>query len=81
MKAKFLVIITLLIVSSIPVVTCSKPSFTPPPSEIEATEFMGAKLTPISEQLNNALAGTPIIDRETYRLTVKELKRVQRILL
>ena len=38
--------------------------------EIEATEFMGHKLTPISEQNNNALKGTQNIDKDTYRLIV-----------
>lgn len=41
--------------------------------EIEATEFQGKELTPISLQRNNALAGTQVIDRETYRLTVDGL--------
>ena len=34
---------------------------------------MGKQLTPISNQLNNALAGTQHIDRATYRLTVDGL--------
>ena len=38
--------------------------------EIEATEFMGQKLTPINEQLNNAIAGVQNIDRDSYRLTI-----------
>jgi DMSO/TMAO reductase YedYZ molybdopterin-dependent catalytic subunit len=38
--------------------------------EIEATEFLGTQLTPISQQDNNALAGTQYLDRETYKLTV-----------
>ena len=38
--------------------------------EVEATEFMGHKLTPISQQNNAALKGTQHIDRATYRLTV-----------
>ncbi|MCL4378145.1 MAG: molybdopterin-dependent oxidoreductase [Actinobacteria bacterium] len=38
--------------------------------EIEATEFQGKKLTPIKEQLNNALAGTQNIDKNTYKLIV-----------
>jgi DMSO/TMAO reductase YedYZ molybdopterin-dependent catalytic subunit len=42
-------------------------------TEVEATEFMGKKLTPIREQNNNALAGTQIIDKATYRLTVDGL--------
>jgi DMSO/TMAO reductase YedYZ molybdopterin-dependent catalytic subunit len=41
--------------------------------EIEATEFEGTKLTPISQQGNNALAGTQKIDRGTYKLTVDGL--------
>jgi DMSO/TMAO reductase YedYZ molybdopterin-dependent catalytic subunit len=54
----------------------STPSVTPSPTpttEVEATEFMGKKLTPISQQRNNALAGTQIIDRATYRLAVNGL--------
>lgn len=43
------------------------------PAEVEATEFQGKKLTPISQQLNNALAGTQNIDRATYRLIVDGL--------
>jgi DMSO/TMAO reductase YedYZ molybdopterin-dependent catalytic subunit len=43
------------------------------PGEIEATEFIGKKLTPISQQLNNALAGTQVIEKESYRLTVDGL--------
>lgn len=39
----------------------------------EATEFEGVKLTPISEQGNNALRGTQVIDRQTYRLVVDGL--------
>jgi DMSO/TMAO reductase YedYZ molybdopterin-dependent catalytic subunit len=52
------------------------PPVTPSPTptkEVEATEFMGKKLTPISQQRNNALAGTQIIDRATYRLVVDGL--------
>ena len=41
--------------------------------EIEATEFQGFKLTPISQQRNNALAGTQHIDKATYKLTVDGL--------
>jgi DMSO/TMAO reductase YedYZ molybdopterin-dependent catalytic subunit len=41
--------------------------------EIEATEFQGEKLTPISQQGNNALAGTQDIDRVTYELIVDGL--------
>jgi len=41
--------------------------------EIEATEFQGEKLTPISQQGNNALAGTKEINRVTYELIVDGL--------
>ncbi len=41
--------------------------------EVEATEYLGTRLTPIKEQRNNALAGTKIIDRDTYILTVDGL--------
>lgn len=56
--------------SSTPAVTSSP---TLPTSEVEATEFMGKKLTPIRDQLNNALAGTQFIDRQTYKLLVDGL--------
>jgi DMSO/TMAO reductase YedYZ molybdopterin-dependent catalytic subunit len=64
-----------------PVTTTPAPTPTPPVTlsptptidEVEATEFMGKKLTPISQQRNNALAGTQRIDRDTYRLTVDGL--------
>ena len=41
--------------------------------ESEATEFQGVKLTPISDQRNNALKGTQIINEDTYRLVVDGL--------
>ncbi len=41
--------------------------------EVEATEFQGVELTPISDQGNNALKGTQVIDRDTYRLVVDGL--------
>jgi DMSO/TMAO reductase YedYZ molybdopterin-dependent catalytic subunit len=50
-----------------------RPAFTPPPGEVEATEFQGVKLTPIEKQNNNALKGTQIIDKETYKLTIDGL--------
>lgn len=46
---------------------------TAPDGEVEATEFMGVQLTPISEQNNNALKGTQYIDKDTYVLTVDGL--------
>jgi DMSO/TMAO reductase YedYZ molybdopterin-dependent catalytic subunit len=42
-------------------------------SETEATEYLGVKLTPISQQGNNALQSTKFIDRDTYRLVVDGL--------
>jgi len=41
--------------------------------EVEATEFQGVELTPISEQGNNAIKGTQFIDKQTYKLTVDGL--------
>lgn len=45
----------------------------PADEEVEATEYLGTKLTPIEEQLNNALSGTKILDRDTYTLTIDGL--------
>jgi DMSO/TMAO reductase YedYZ molybdopterin-dependent catalytic subunit len=42
-------------------------------SEVEATEFMGQKLTPISRQTNVSLAGTQHMNKDTYKLTVDGL--------
>jgi DMSO/TMAO reductase YedYZ molybdopterin-dependent catalytic subunit len=72
MNIRFIIAIVLAVVVLVPIATCS-PSFTPPPGEVEATEFMGVKLTPISQQRNNALAGTQYINNETYRLAVDGL--------
>jgi DMSO/TMAO reductase YedYZ molybdopterin-dependent catalytic subunit len=72
MNIRFIIAIALAVVLLVPIATCS-PSYTPPPSEVEATEFMGVPLTPISQQLNNALAGTQVVDEETYQLTVNGL--------
>jgi DMSO/TMAO reductase YedYZ molybdopterin-dependent catalytic subunit len=41
--------------------------------EVEAKEFRGFNLTPLSEQGNNAIEGTQYIDRNTYRLYVTGL--------
>ncbi len=43
--------------------------------EIEASEYRGKKLVPISEQGNNALSGTQHLDREALRLNVTGLVR------
>ncbi len=44
-----------------------------PEGEVEATEFMGSKLTPIARQNNNGLKGTQYIDKATYTLIVDGL--------
>ena len=41
--------------------------------EVEATEYMGAQLTPLDAQRNNAIQGTQYIDKETYGLEVSGL--------
>jgi DMSO/TMAO reductase YedYZ molybdopterin-dependent catalytic subunit len=41
--------------------------------EVEATEFQGVKLTPLSQQGNNAITGTQHIDRSAYSLEVSGL--------
>ena len=41
--------------------------------EVEARTFLNTTLMPISQQGNNAIKGTQIIDRDTYRLTVTGL--------
>ena len=43
------------------------------PDEVEATEFLGTKLTPIKQQNNNALAGTQHIEKASYVLTIDGL--------
>ena len=49
------------------------PTDTPKNGEVEATQFLGQTLTPISFQRNNALKGTQFIDRASYKLTVDGL--------
>lgn len=39
-------------------------------NDTEATEYMGIKLTPISQQGNNAIKGTQFIDKDIYRLRI-----------
>ena len=38
--------------------------------EVEASEFQGVQLTPLSQQGNNAISGTQYVDRQSYRLQV-----------
>jgi DMSO/TMAO reductase YedYZ molybdopterin-dependent catalytic subunit len=73
MKIRFIIVIALVIILVGSVVFYSQLACTPPLGEGEATEFMGKKLTPISQQGNNALAGTQVINNETYRLVVDGL--------
>jgi DMSO/TMAO reductase YedYZ molybdopterin-dependent catalytic subunit len=42
-------------------------------SEVEAVEYKGTKLLPLSSQGNNAISGTKRIDKETFRLEVTGL--------
>ncbi len=39
-------------------------------NDTEAAEYMGIKLTPISQQGNNAIKGTQFIDKDIYRLRI-----------
>jgi DMSO/TMAO reductase YedYZ molybdopterin-dependent catalytic subunit len=75
MKSKFIVLaVVLATIFPLILMACVKPTSMPEATgEVEATEFMGHKLTPISQQNNNALKGTQYIDRATYRLTVDGL--------
>ena len=76
MKSKGWILILVLFIAVSSVMTgCNKPapSSARVPGEVEATEFQGKKLTPIADQLNNALKGTQYIDQATYRLTVDGL--------
>lgn len=72
-KPSFFVICVVMLIVSVSV-ACGGPVSTKPSSgEIEASEYMGQKLTPISEQYNNGIAGLQEIDRESYRLIVDGL--------
>jgi DMSO/TMAO reductase YedYZ molybdopterin-dependent catalytic subunit len=63
--------LTVFLISSCKSSNVSEPGTTT--GEVEATEYLGTKLAPIKDQLNNALAGTQIIDQDTYILTVDGL--------
>jgi len=73
MKVKSIIVIALTIVLLVSIAIFSQPSCTSPSREGEATEFMGKNLTPISQQRNNALHGTQVINKQTYRLVVDGL--------
>ena len=67
------IISTIIVIAALAILlitACTGASPPSPTGEVEATEFQGEKLTPIKDQLNNALVGTRIIDRATYRLSV-----------
>ena len=77
-KIIFIIVSAIFMMITILLIACSNPASSSSASgaaakEVEATEFQGTKLTPISKQGNNALAGTQNIDRQTYRLIVDGL--------
>jgi DMSO/TMAO reductase YedYZ molybdopterin-dependent catalytic subunit len=69
----FLTLSAILTLVSLPLSACSRVIYTTVPGEVEATEFQGVKLTAIKDQLNNALKGTQVINKDTYKLTVDGL--------
>lgn len=73
MKAKIVLLLSLLAIVLAPAMSCNKSPYVSPTGEVEATEFMGKKLTPISEQRNNALAGPQEINQKSYHLIVDGL--------
>jgi DMSO/TMAO reductase YedYZ molybdopterin-dependent catalytic subunit len=72
-KLLFLTLSAILALVSLPLSSCSRVTYTTVPGEVEATEFQGTKLTAIKDQLNNALKGTQVINKDTYKLTVDGL--------
>jgi DMSO/TMAO reductase YedYZ molybdopterin-dependent catalytic subunit len=74
MKNIRIIIVIVFVAAFLACLACNRPAPVPSATgEVEATEFLGKKLTPISEQRNNALAGTQYIDKATYVLTVDGL--------
>jgi len=76
LKILWILILTIAAMAVFLTTGCGKegePEAVPSDGEVEATEFQGTRLTPIEDQLNNALAGTQILDRDTYTLTVDGL--------
>jgi DMSO/TMAO reductase YedYZ molybdopterin-dependent catalytic subunit len=79
MKNRLIAVAAMLVmVIPLTLIACVKPASTStttstPTVEIEATEFLGTKLTPISKQYNRAISGTQYIDKATYKLTVDGL--------
>ena len=75
-KKIFIIVSAIFLLFIILPVACSNPTSSSSGSlvkEIEATEFQGVKLIPISKQSNNAFIGTQNIDRKTYKLIVDGL--------
>jgi DMSO/TMAO reductase YedYZ molybdopterin-dependent catalytic subunit len=67
-----------LVVGSVFTASCSspvasRPYFGPVPGEVEATEFNGTELTPISQQQNRTVNGYQYLDKTKYVLTVDGL--------
>ena len=76
MKSKLLILIALpVLILSLALAACRTPApiINPSSNEVEATEYLGTKLTPIKDQNNNALKGTQFIDKDSYVLTVDGL--------
>lgn len=75
-KKIFIIVSAIFLLFIILPIACSNPTSSSSDSlvkEIEAAEFQGVKLTPISKQSNNAFIGTQNIDRKTYKLIVDGL--------
>jgi DMSO/TMAO reductase YedYZ molybdopterin-dependent catalytic subunit len=73
-KILFISILAIIILATTFLFSCDDVPIISPQKEVkEAEVFQGVKLTPIAEQLNNALAGTKIIDKDTYTLIVDGL--------
>ena len=74
-KSKFWLVSLSLVfaLTSFTLSACKRTTFATVPGEVEATEFQGVKLTPIKDQNNNALKGTQIINKDTYKLTIDGL--------
>jgi Sulfite oxidase and related enzymes len=72
-KLLFITVSAVLALVTLPISACSQVTYPTVPGEVEATEFQGVKLTPIKDQLNNALKGTQIINKDTYTLTIDGL--------
>jgi DMSO/TMAO reductase YedYZ molybdopterin-dependent catalytic subunit len=76
-KNKFILLITttlIIVFAAIAVSSCGEVPVADSQGEgEEATVFEGVKLTPISQQRNNALRGTQQIDEESYRLVIDGL--------